>query len=94
MFKTSVGIERNRSMVKQITIAHHVHSAIGKEAAHVLFQFLAVDKRGVYLVYNLLLFVREPVRVGRVYRREVGVAQRVFLALAYQHSALPVYPVQ
>ena len=90
VLETSILVERHRGMIKQIGIAHQIHTSIGKEATHVFFEFLAVHKRVMYLFYQFLLFISQTIRICRIYRREVGIAQRIFFAFIDKYSPFKV----
>ena len=73
-------------MIQQVAVAHQVHTAVSKQAAHVLLQLLAVHKRGMNLVHQFPFLIGQAIRVSRVDSREVGVAQFVFLTLVDKYA--------
>ena len=94
MFETAIRIQRHGSMIKQVTVAHQIHAAIRKQAAHVLLHLLAVHERRMNPVHQFALFVRQTIRVRRVYGGEIHIAQRIFLAFVYKHTTLEIHQMQ
>ena len=94
VLEASVLIQRHGRMIQQVAVAHQIHTAVSKQAAHVLLQLLAVHKRGMNLVHQFPFLIGQAIRVSRVDGREVGVAQFVFLTLVYKYAPFKVYLMQ
>ena len=52
MLETAILIQRYRSVVEKIGIGNQIHSAIRKQATHMLLQLLAIHKRIVNLFHS------------------------------------------
>ena len=77
-------------MIKKIGIGNQIHSAIRKQATHVLLQLLTIHKRIVNLFHKFPFFVGQSIRIGRVYGREVCVTQGIFFAFIHKNSTLKI----
>ena len=77
-------------MIKKIGIGNQIHSAIRKQATHVLLQLLAIHKRIVNLFHKFPFFVGQSIRIGRIYGREVCVTQGIFFAFVHKDSTLKI----
>ena len=74
-------------MKQQVGVAHLIHAAVAEEATHVFLQLLAALERVADLLDQVLLSLRQAIGIVRVDRGEMGVDQRISLAID-RHGAL------
>ena len=81
-------------MVEQIVVSYKVERPVVKEALHMLYHNRACYKGMTQLLHNILLLICHPVRVCRVYGREIGILKLILYAIYSNSAILIVYIVE
>ena len=88
--ETAILVQRHGSMIQKVRITYQIHAAIGKQTTHVLFQLFTIHERIVQLIYQFFFFIRQAIRIFRIYCREVRITHLVLLTFINKNTALKI----